>query len=109
MIVLAAYVNKVIAKMNSEAVVNSECTLGLTQRMFDSNARGFAEALLANPSVTERLYVLPAHVAKFVRKVLDDLDPKLVDGGEVKTVLAILSNPRLLHMVKEERDIGGLE
>lgn len=109
MIMLAACVNTIIEKIKQEVVVNSECTLGLAQRTYDSNVRSFAEALLANPSIAEEASVTATDVAKFIKKVLDSLAPKLTYGTEVKIVVAILSNPQLLCMVKEERDRGELE
>lgn len=107
MTLLAETVDLIIEELNHEVVVNSECEEGLTQRIFDSNTREFANVLLANPSIVERVCVTAEDVAKFVSKVLDDLDFELTDG--VKTILAILSNPRLLQIVKEERDNGELE
>jgi len=105
---LASRVDQVLEQINSWVVVNSECTTGLTQRSFESYSRRFAERLLANPSMADELEVPPVYIAKYIRKVLDELDPKVVTANEANTVAAILSNPRLVHMVREARDLGQL-
>jgi len=109
MITLVQMVNQVLEQLDSWAVANSERGTGLTERSFKSYSRRFAERLLANPSMGEELEVPPETVAKFLERVLGDLQFRFLSAEKLGTIMAILSNPKLVHMAKRAEQLGQLK
>lgn len=108
MTMVAEKVDFLLVKLHGELIVNSKRERVSTE-MFVLHVEAFVNALLANPNVLEIDHITAVDITKFIGKVLDDLGTRLVEDAAAKTIVAILSNPRLLCMVKEEKDKGGLE